>query len=87
MKVDIDDSEVQGRGDGLHIYAVTFVDTEDAEDTQIELWSANDKDDLYDQVCATEDKELEESPFNRLIEEEWGMSILFQKVGDRLSNS
>ena len=60
---------VLGRTDespvGKKLFAVTWIDSDDCEDTKIELWIANDDDDLY----------------RKSIEDSWGIEILYTEIG------
>jgi hypothetical protein len=81
IQVSIDSSEVRGTGNKL--YALIQVDTDDSEDTTIELWRANNEDHFYEQVSEAfyngEDPEDFIGPnFDKEI---WGIILLPKFIG------
>ena len=77
---------VQGES-GNKLYAVTFVDTGDSEDTYLQLWRATDEEDLYKKVkldflgvdsLDEDDSFPPESDFNSL----WAYGILCNEIGE-----
>jgi len=88
MKVNIDDSTVQGNIHGTKLFIIQIIDEDDTEDSSVELWRANDENDLHDQVKEfyvdepDEDaEEGEEEPMSILFEDDWGFKILFKEIG------
>lgn len=90
MKIEITDSKIKGNPKGLKLFTVTTVDSEDSEDTQTELWLADNEDQLQDLVKEEytgidpdDDKELddEDSAMSDKFDEDWGIEILYNEVG------
>jgi hypothetical protein len=72
---------------GKKMFVVTWVDSEDSEDTRTELWIANDEDDLYDLVKNQyeEDRDDGAEPGdgeNDSEDEQWVDEIYEKKIED-----
>jgi hypothetical protein len=80
-------------GEGKKLYTVILIDTDDHEDSSIQMWKANDEDDLYNQIL--EDylgysldnaEEVENNMMHYQVvsnfEEDWGFEILFKEIGE-----
>lgn len=76
---------------GKKLFVVTWIDSDDSEDTKIELWIANDDDDLYD-LIVTESVSADERDgfvdegevddiYRKSIEDSWGNEILYTEIG------
>ena len=71
------------------LFAVTWINPDDCEDTKIEIWIANDDDDLYDLIvaesysayerCGIVD-EGEVDIYRNVIEDSWGSEILYTEI-------
>jgi hypothetical protein len=89
MKMLIDFEDLHGdTEEGNILFLVTVVDTEDPEDTTTNVWVANDEEHLYDLVKEEfvgddedEDEDEDEDPIARNFENDWGINILFQEIG------
>lgn len=79
----IDPTTVQGTGNNL--YALIKVDQDDAEDTTIELWRADNEDHLYDQVLEDFQGDADDSMKESLVfdfeNELWGLLWLPKFIG------
>jgi hypothetical protein len=77
--VQISPEEINGEGNLL--YTVIFIDEDDHEDTNIELWKANDEDHLYEQVKEEVVQSSEERMENTIFDDSWGYTILHKFIG------
>jgi hypothetical protein len=66
-------------GTGSKVWAVIWIDDEDFEDSNVEMWLADSEDHLYEQFI--EFHEIDEIMMES-FEEDWGYKILPNKVGD-----
>jgi len=80
---------------GKKLFAVAWIDSDDCEDTKIELWIANDDDDLYDLIVAesvsayerdgiVDEGEVDSAVldiYRKSIEDSWGSEILYAEIG------
>jgi hypothetical protein len=80
--------EVCGRTDdpaGKKLYAVVNVDREDSEETTVQLWAANDEDDLFDLVkadyCGEAANDIHREEVELKFDEDWGICILATELG------
>lgn len=91
MLIEIEETEVFGTGS--HLWGLIHVDSEDTEDTTMEIWRANDIEDLEEQVLKhqigedDEDDEAESDPWlsdtiKEKFEEDWGIRILPKYIGE-----
>jgi hypothetical protein len=86
--VSIPTEEIHGKGSQL--WALIFVDEDDAEDTNLELWRADDEEDLYQQYKSSWDEENEDDEddeeesddfFMQRLDDDWGYKILPKLIG------
>ena len=69
-------------GKGKIIWAIISVDLDDAEDSNVSLWRADDEEHLYDQVKADwagDDEEIADD-----FEEDWHYRIIPKRLGEVL---
>jgi len=81
MKIKLDES-IQINGEGKLLYIVTSVDAEDPEDTNTELWRADDEDQLeetFKDDCLGDDPD---DMMLEIFEEKMGIEIMFKLVGE-----
>jgi hypothetical protein len=72
----------QPHGKGKIIWAIISVDLDDAEDSNVSLWRADDEEHLYDQVKADwvgDDAEIADD-----FEESWNYRIIPKRLGEIL---
>jgi len=74
---------IKGDPKGKALFTITQVDVEDAEDTTVNLWRANDHDhlqELYIKEHTTEDDTPNDDYIVSQIEEDWGLIIIPQEI-------
>jgi len=72
----------QPHGTGKFLWAIISVDEDDAEDSNVSLWRADDEEHLYDQVKADwvgDDAEIADD-----FEESWNYRIIPKRLGEIL---
>jgi hypothetical protein len=81
IQASIDSSEVRGTGNNL--YALIQADIDDAKDTTIELWRANNEEHLYEQVAEVfyEGEDPEDLIGPNFDEKIWGIMWLPKFIG------
>lgn len=95
MLIEIEETEVFGTGS--HLWGLIYVDPKDPENTSMEIWRANDIEDLEEQVLklhlgeddGEDDEEVDAVSGQWLIntikekfEEDWGIRILPKYIGE-----
>jgi hypothetical protein len=81
LKVNFDWDQPHGKGKIL--WAVISVDTDDAEDSNVSLWRADDEEHLYDQVKADWVGDACEEIADD-FEEDWAYRIIPKRLGEIL---
>lgn len=80
--------EINGNQVGKNLYALIHVDTDDCEDSRVELWRADDEAELYDLVrdeyldyVHGNHGPIDEALSEAFDEEYWGYSLIHTKIG------
>jgi hypothetical protein len=66
-------------GTGTQVWGIIYIDSDDCEDTSLEMWFADSEEHLYDQVV--EHHEIDEMLIES-FEEDWGYKILPKRIGE-----
>lgn len=80
--------DTYGDPDGKELYTVTTIDEDDSEDTDTDLWKANNELDLYELVkekYVGEPDGQDERLIEQLVgkfEYDWGITILYKKIAN-----
>lgn len=80
--------EILGDPKGKKLFIVTRIDLDDYEDTQTELWRADDEDGVYDLVKLeyTSEEDPEHEDYDdvgaEVFDEDWGYRILCKEIGE-----
>ena len=85
---ELDEKFVFGKDGGKKLFAVINVDTDDSEDSTVELWRADDDAELEKLVkshyCWDDDEENEED-YNEMVsqqfDEDWGFKLIPKEIG------
>ena len=76
-------------GQGRYLYTVTHVDTEDSEDTFVELWFADSEEELFEELVSdmvgdTDYTEEELKEMKAGFESDvWGRTLLVSQVAEK----
>ena len=74
-------------GDGKHLFAVLHADKDDAQDSVITLWWADNTDDLMRQICDTRiDNNMDDETIDGVMEEfnsDWGAYLTATLIASR----
>jgi hypothetical protein len=75
-------------GEGKYLYIVTHVDTDDSEDTTVQMWLSNSEEELCETIMEDiiGDTDLTEEELKQIRErydfEMWGQTILIKKIAE-----
>ena len=64
-------------GTGTQVWGIIYIDSDDCEDTSLEMWFADSEEHLYDQVV--EHHDIDEMLIES-FKEDWGYKILPRKM-------
>ena len=71
-----------GKRNGAKLFVLVVVDKDDSEDTHVELWRADDEDDLRDVVKKAYSKSFDDQEiFEAEFDEDWGVYLLPKELG------
>lgn len=83
VSVQVDEQVI--RGSGKNLYSLIMIDTDDSEDSTLQLWRADDEDHLYDQVLEDFQGDADDSMKEALVfdfeNELWGLLWLPKLIG------
>ena len=65
-------------GTGTQVWGIIYIDSDDCEDTSLEMWFADSEEHLYDQVV--EHHDIDEMLIES-FKEDWGYKILPREIG------
>jgi hypothetical protein len=81
--------DTYGDPNGKELYIVTTIDEDDSEDTDADLWKANDELHLYILVKETylgeepdDPEDFSDAELALKFERDWGMTILYKKIAN-----
>jgi hypothetical protein len=66
-------------GTGTQVWGIIYIDSDDFEDTSLEMWLADSEEHLYDQVV--EHHDIDEMLIES-FKEDWGYKILPKRIGE-----
>jgi hypothetical protein len=76
-------NEIYGDPKGKALFTLTFIDEDDAEDTSVQLWRANDHDhlqELFIKDSTSDDDSPNDDYIVSRIEEDWDFKILPKQI-------